>query len=92
MQEGESNMDISVKLANSYFSMLKLLSDETKLHLIKMLTDSILKKEKDNVSAKSETLEDLFGVWADDPEADEMIKAVETKCSGLTRHIVPLDE
>ena len=31
-------MDMSLKLASSYFDMLKSLSDEAKLHLIKMLT------------------------------------------------------
>ena len=38
-------MDMSLKLASSYFDMLKSLSDEAKLHLIKMLTDSILYHE-----------------------------------------------
>lgn len=38
-------MDMSVRLAHSYFDMLKSLGDETKLHLIKMLTDSLLKKK-----------------------------------------------
>lgn len=38
-------MDMSVRLAHSYFDMLKSLGNETKLHLIKMLTDSLLKSE-----------------------------------------------
>ena len=59
-------MDMSLKLASSYFDMLKSLSDEAKLHLIKMLTDSILKKEAKNRTGNGK-LEDLFGVWADDP-------------------------
>ena len=64
-------MDMSLKLASSYFDMLKSLSDEAKLHLIKMLTDSILKKEAKNRTGNGK-LEDLFGVWADDPETDHM--------------------
>ena len=55
-------MDMSLKLASSYFDMLKSLSDEAKLHLIKMLTDSILKKEAKNRTGNGK-LEDLFGVW-----------------------------
>lgn len=84
-------MDMSIRLAHSYFDMLKSLGDETKLHLIKMLTDSLLKKEKANDSTKSKTLESLFGVWADDAETDEILEAVKEKRSGTTRHIVSLD-
>lgn len=84
-------MDMSVRLAHSYFDMLKSLGSETKLHLIKMLTDSLLKNEgKDNV-AKSETLESLFGVWADDSDTDKILEAIQDKRSGTTRHIVSLD-
>lgn len=54
-------MDMSLKLASSYFDMLKSLNDEAKLHLIKMLTDSILKKEAKNRTGNGK-LEDLFGV------------------------------
>jgi hypothetical protein len=36
-------------------------------------------------------LESLFGVWADDAEAEEMLEAVKEKRSGTTRHIVSLD-
>ncbi|RGN29169.1 hypothetical protein DXB65_24180 [Bacteroides oleiciplenus] len=84
-------MDMSVRLAHSYFDMLKSLGSETKLHLIKMLTDSLLKNEgKDNV-AKSETLESLFGVWADDSDTDKILETIKDKRSGTTRHIVSLD-
>ncbi|WP_259301091.1 hypothetical protein [Bacteroides oleiciplenus] len=82
---------MSVRLAHSYFDMLKSLGSETKLHLIKMLTDSLLKNEgKDNV-AKSETLESLFGVWADDSDTDKILETIKDKRSGTTRHIVSLD-
>ncbi len=84
-------MGMSVRLAHSYFDMLKSLGDETKLHLIKMLTDSLLKKEGTSDTAKGKTLESLFGVWADDAEAEEMLEAVKEKRSGTTRHIVSLD-
>ena len=81
-------MDMSLKLASSYFDMLKSLSDEAKLHLIKMLTESILKKE-----AKNRKLEDLFGVWADDPETDHMEENIrKERTSNRTRKIVSFDE
>lgn len=86
-------MDVSLKLASSYFSMLKSLSNETKLHLIKMLIDSMLKKGEKETAAMPEKLEDFFGIWADDPEADKMSEAIRNdKCSGKTRHIVLFDE
>lgn len=86
-------MDISLKLANSYFGMLKSLSNETKLHLIKMLTDSMLHKDEKKSSIKNQKFEDLFGIWSDDSEADNMIEAIRVnKCSGKTRRLIPLDE
>lgn len=84
-------MDMSVRLAHSYFDMLKSLGNETKLHLIKMLTDSLLKSEAKNDASNNETLEALFGVWKDDPDTDKMLEAINEKRSGTTRHIVSLD-
>lgn len=84
-------MDMSVRLAHSYFDMLKSLGNETKLHLIKMLTDSLLKSEAKNDASNNETLESLFGVWKDDTDTDKMLEAIKEKRSGTTRHIVSLD-
>ena len=84
-------MDMSVRLAHSYFDILKSLGNETKLHLIKMLTDSLLKNEEKDNAAKNETLESLFGVWANDPDTDNMMESIKNKRSGTTRHIVSLD-
>lgn len=84
-------VDMSIRLAHSYFDMLKSLGNETKLHLIKMLTDSMLKKDDKSKVTESEKLEDLFGVWSEDAEADKMLEAIKEKRSGTTRHIVSLD-
>lgn len=84
-------VDMSIRLAHSYFDMLKSLGNETKLHLIKMLTDSMLKKDDKSDVAESEKLEDLFGIWSEDAEADKMLEAIKEKRSGTTRHIVSLD-
>lgn len=85
-------MDISLKLADSYFGMLKSLSNETKLHLIKMLSDSMLSNEEKKVVVSHKKLEDYFGIWSDDAVADNMIKTIrENRLSGETRHIVSLE-
>lgn len=84
-------VDMSIRLAHSYFDMLKSLGNETKLHLIKMLTDSMLKKDDKSDVAESEKLEDLFGIWSEDAEADKMLEAIKEKRSDTTRHIVSLD-
>lgn len=86
-------MDISMRLANSYFGMLKSLSNETKLHLIKLLTDSILTNKDKNIAVENDKLEEFFGIWSDDAETDNMIKIIrDSKVSGKTRNIVSLDE
>lgn len=86
-------MDISMRLANSYFGMLKSLSNETKLHLIKLLTDSILTNKDKNVAVENDKLEEFFGIWNDDAETDNMIKIIrDSKVSGKTRNIASLDE
>lgn len=86
-------MDISMRLANSYFGMLKSLSNETKLHLIKLLTDSILTNKDKNVAVENDKLEEFFGIWSDDAETDNMINIIrDSKVSGKTRNIVSLDE
>lgn len=87
-------MDISMRLADSYFGMLKSLSNETKLYLIKMLSDSMLNHEDDKtMTAKGKKLEDFFGIWSNDAETEDMIEAIrDNKCSGVTRHVVSLDE
>lgn len=87
-------MDISMRLADSYFGMLKSLSNETKLYLIKMLSDSMLNHEDDKtMPAKGKKLEDFFGIWSNDAETEDMIEAIrDNKRSGATRHVVSLDE
>ncbi len=84
-------MDTSLRLADYYFSMLKSLSNKTKLYLIKKLTDSMLENKETATAEKS--LEDLFGIWANNPEADDMEEAIRKgRVSNVTRHIVSFDE
>ena len=85
-------MELSVKLANGYFTMLKSLSRETKLRLIKMLSDSMLKEEAAGI-ADEHKLERLYGIWTNDPEAEAISEAIRSgRQSGKTRHIISFDE
>jgi hypothetical protein len=85
-------MDISLNIANGYFDMLRPLSDKTKIQLAKMLMESILKKDEKALSASCK-LEDLYGIWSDDDEMKNLTEAIrENRRSGITRHIVSLDE
>lgn len=86
-------MDTSMKLADYYFSMLKSLSNETKLYLIKKLTDSMLEMKEGKTAEKERSLEDLFGIWESNPDANKMEEAIKNgRVSNVTRHIVSFDE
>lgn len=86
-------MDTSMKLADYYFSILKSLSNDTKLYLIKKLMDSILEKKEVKVEKKERSLDDLFGIWANNPDADKMEEEIlNGRVSNKTRHIVSFDE
>lgn len=86
-------MDTSMKLADYYFSMLKSLSNETKLYLIKKLTDSMLEMKEVKTAEKERSLEDLFGIWESNPDANKMEEAIKNgRVSNVTRHIVSFDE
>lgn len=88
-------MDTSINFEDNYFSLLKSLKDETKLRLIKKLTDSMLEK-KTTISTeadKDEALRRLAGVWKDDAEADKIADEIlNSRTSGKTRNIIPFDE
>lgn len=82
-----------MKLADYYFSILKSLSNDTKLYLIKKLMDSILEKKEVKVEKKERSLDDLFGIWANNPDADKMEEEIlNGRVSNKTRHIVSFDE
>lgn len=88
-------MDTSINFEDNYFSLLKSLKDETKLRLIKKLSDSMLeKKVAANAEAdKNETLRQLAGVWRDDAEAEKIAdEIINSRVSGKTRQIIPFDE
>lgn len=86
-------METSINLADYYYSLLKSLSKETKLHLIKKLTDSLLEEKTTKKHADIDKLRSLFGAWSDEPDADELIEEIrKSRTSGVTRHIETLGE
>lgn len=85
---------LEYKLADSYFERLKSLSNEAKLRLIHRLTASMLDHADTAAeSDKDSSLSRLFGIWNDGPTAEEVINEIRSsRTSGVTRHILPLDE
>lgn len=88
-------MDTSINFEDNYFSLLNSLKDETKLRLIKKLTDSLLEKKVtvNTEAAKDEALRQLAGIWKDDEDADKIAREIlNSRTSGKTRNIIPFDE
>lgn len=85
-------METTLTLADSYFEMLKSASNETKLRLIRKLTDSMLSTSAD-VDNRTARLERLFGAWTEGSSAEEIIdKIYSSRTSGKPRHIISLNE
>ena len=61
----------STSMTNNYWNILKHLSDDIKLDLITLLSNSLKKKEtRQSVSAS-----DFYGCWGDDGiDSDELVK------------------
>lgn len=69
-----STVDINKRLVDTYFSMLKNLSQNNKLELIERLSNSI-RTSKRKKTAKS--IDALYGSWESEKSADEIIKEIE---------------
>ncbi len=67
-----NSTDISLNLVDSYFGLMKNLSDDNKLEIISKLSNS-MKSSKRN---KSESLESLYGGFASEKTADEIINEI----------------
>lgn len=60
----------SVSTTNNYWNLLKHLSDDTKINLITLLSDSLRKKTREPISAS-----DFYGIWGNDNvDTDEFVK------------------
>lgn len=69
-----NSTDISLNLVDSYFGLMKNLSDDNKLEIISKLSNS-MKSSKRN---KSVSLESLYGGFASEKTADEIINEIRT--------------
>lgn len=67
-------MDDTLKLTDSYWEMLKSLSDEVKLRLATRLTASVVSAKVADVDKTEEMLEKHLGVWKDDRSTEEIIE------------------
>lgn len=74
-------MDIALRETNSYWNLLKNLSDNIKLQLIARLSNSLLEKKVDN---KTSNISKFYGAWKDEDfpmSAEEMVKDIK-----MSRH------
>jgi len=69
-----STEEINKQLVDTYYSMLKNLSQDNKLELIERLSNSIRTSKKEK-SGKS--IDALYGSWESEKSADEIIKEIE---------------
>ena len=75
----EATMNDSVFLPGNYMNVLLGMSDDTKLRIIRMLTDSLLRRERIAVKSPSFTsdmLEKHAGSWVGDESADEIMSTI----------------
>lgn len=67
-------MDDTLKLTDSYWEMLKSLSDEVKLRLATRLTASVVSAKAADADNTEEMLEKHLGAWKDDRSTEEIIE------------------
>ncbi|WP_217930113.1 hypothetical protein [Bacteroides caecimuris] len=67
-------MDDTLKLTDSYWEMLKSLSDEVKLRLATRLTASVVAAKAINADTTEEMLKKHMGVWKDDRTTEQIIE------------------
>ena len=79
-------------VAEGYFKILNPLNDGVKLYLLKMLTDSLLSEKTEKIETKESTLFDLFGVWKDSSDMDDIENVIkDSRTNTKTRNIVSFD-
>lgn len=81
-------MDDTLKLTDSYWEMLKSLSDEVKLRLATRLTASVVSAKAADADNTEEMLEKHLGAWKDDRSTEEII---EEMYAGRRNTKVPLN-
>ncbi|MBC8601775.1 hypothetical protein H8784_08575 [Parabacteroides acidifaciens] len=69
-------MDDALSLTNSYWNMLKSLSNEVKLRLAARLTESVIHSEESVKDLTEEMLDKYSGAWSDSRDADQIVKDI----------------
>lgn len=82
-------MDDTLKLTDSYWEMLKSLSDEVKLRLATRLTASVVSAKAADADNTEEMLEKHLGAWKDDRSTEEIIEDLEVDVEILTHPHIP---
>lgn len=67
-------MDKTLKLTDTYWEMLKSLSDDIKLRLATRLTASVITGKKVRKDKTEEMIEKHLGAWKDERSAEEIVK------------------
>ena len=67
-------MDDTLKLTESYWEMLKSLSDEVKLRLATRLTASVVASKSNSMDKTEDMLNKHLGVWKDDRTTAKIIE------------------
>lgn len=65
-----ASLNTDYNVAEGYFRMLNPLSKNTKLFLLKMITDSLVANPAENKADKKGSLAQLFGGWANSPDTN----------------------
>lgn len=71
-------MDKTLKLTDTYWEMLKSLSDDIKLRLATRLTASVIAGKKERKDKTEEMLKKHLGAWKDERSAEEIVKDLYT--------------
>lgn len=69
-------MNETVKLTNSYWEVLKSLSDEVKLRLATKLTASVLESKTKEKDITEEMISKYSGTWKDSRSTEEIISDI----------------
>lgn len=69
-------MDETVKLTNSYWEILKSLSDEVKLRLATRLTASVVESKSKEKDITEEMINKYSGTWKDSRSTEEIINDI----------------
>lgn len=66
----------TLTLTNSYWELLKSLSDDVKLRLATRLTASVVESKKKSASRTEEMLDKYCGAWKGEQTAEEIIENI----------------